>query len=415
MKTIRLAVLNTHPIQYFAPFYRVLDQSPLIEPTVLYLSDVSLRGGRDPGFGLSVSWDIDLLDGYASRFIGAAQARTPRGFFSLIAPGLWPELTSGRYDAVLIHGHNFAANWIALAAARAAGLTVLARGDSHADLERGGLKAALRRPIVRAFYHACHRYLAIGSRNAAFYRDLGMPADRIVLAPFAVDNERFAAARRQGAGERARTRARHGIDADRPAVLFVGKLTPQKRPADLIEAMARLRAQTDARCSLVFCGSGELEAELRGRCAGAGLDKVVFTGFVNQAALPGLYAAADIFAFPADGEESWGLAVNEAMAAGLPVVVSRQVGCAADLVVDGVNGFLPQTGDIDAWSQALGRLVASPALRAAQGRASAEQISSWSYRECLDGFHRALEGAVAPPMAARRDDRRAAALTAAGR
>lgn len=415
MSPIRLAVLNTHPIQYFAPFYRVLDQSPLIEPTVLYLSDVSLRGGRDPGFGASVAWDIDLLDGYASRFIGAAHARTPRGFFSLIAPGLWPELTSGRYDAVLIHGHNFAANWIALAAAKAAGLIVLARGDSHPDLARGRLRAALRRPIVEAFYRSCDRYLAIGSRNAAFYRELGAPADRIVLAPFAVDNERFAAARRQGAVERTRTRARYGIDADGPAVLFVGKLTPQKRPADLIEAMARLRVRTDARCSLVFCGSGELEAELRGRCAVAGLDKVVFTGFVNQAALPHLYAAADIFALPADGEESWGLAVNEAMAAGLPVVVSRQVGCAADLVAEGVNGFLPQTGDIDAWSHALGRLIASPALRASQGRASAERISNWSYGACLDGFHRALDGAVAPRRAAARGHHRAPTLTVAGR
>ena len=396
MKPVRLAVLNTHPIQYFAPFYRVLDQSPRIEPTVLYLSNFGLRGGQDPGFGASVAWDIDLLDGYTSLFVGPADARTPRGFFSLIATGLWTELTSGRYDAVLIHGHNFAANWIALAAARAVGLTVLVRGDSHPELARGALKAALRRPLVRFFYRRCDRCLAIGSRNADFYRELGVPEERIVLAPFAVNNEHFASAA-SDAVERARVRRMLNIHSNAPAVLFVGKFTRQKRPGDLVEASICLKRAGASPFHLVLCGAGELDEALRQRCAAAGLDNVTFTGFVNQSTLPAIYAACDVFALPADGEESWGLAVNEAMAAGLPVVVSRQVGCAVDLVADGVNGFLPPCGDIDAWSQALSRLIADPALRAAQARASLERISRWSYRECLEGFQRALCEAVAPP------------------
>src|SRR5439155_18234313 len=97
--------------------------------------------------------------------------------------------------------------------------------------------------------------------------------------------------------------------------------------------------------TVVMAGSGEIEAELRGFCAEHELNNVTFTGFVNQSELPALYAAADVFVLPSGADEHWGLAVNEAMCAGLPVVVSREVGCVPDLVRDGVNGFTPCVGD----------------------------------------------------------------------
>ena len=95
-----------------------------------------------------------------------------------------------------------------------------------------------------------------------------------------------------------------------------------------------------------MAGSGELEQELRAYCVEHALDNVVFTGFVNQLELPALYGASDIFALPSE-QEHWGLAVNEAMCASLPIVVSREIGCVPDLVKDGINGFTLATGDVD--------------------------------------------------------------------
>ena len=105
-----------------------------------------------------------------------------------------------------------------------------------------------------------------------------------------------------------------------------------------------------------MAGSGELEQELRQFCAEHALDNIVFTGFVNQSELPALYAASDVFVLPSE-HEPWGLAVNEAMCASLPVVVSREVGCVADLVRDGVNGYTPAAGDIEGLARALRRLI----------------------------------------------------------
>src|SRR5262249_45910530 len=130
-------------------------------------------------------------------------------------------------------------------------------------------------------------------------------------------------------------------------------------------------------------------------CEDHSLDNVVFTGFVNQSELPALYAAADVFALPSENEP-WGLAVNEAMCAGLPVVVSREVGCVADLVQNGVNGYAPDAGDIDGLARALRLLIEDKGLRRRQGQASLVRIRQWSYSECLEGIRAALAGLRCP-------------------
>src|SRR5215813_12624642 len=128
----RIAVVNSHPIQYFAPLYAYLNAAPDLDVTALYLSDFSIRGGKDVGFGQDVTWDLDLLAGYRSVFLGdAAHTRQPEGFWSLIAPQVRSELRSGRYDVLWLHGHQYAANLIALMAAKTAGLPVMMRGDPH--------------------------------------------------------------------------------------------------------------------------------------------------------------------------------------------------------------------------------------------------------------------------------------------
>ena len=110
----------------------------------------------------------------------------------------------------------------------------------------------------------------------------------------------------------------------------------------------------------------------------------MFTGFVNQSELPALYAASDVFVLPSE-DEPWGLAVNEAMCAGLPVVVSREVGCVPDLVRDGVNGYTPAAGDVDGLARALRRLIEDEDLRRRQGQASLARILQWGYRAVLGG------------------------------
>jgi glycosyltransferase involved in cell wall biosynthesis len=391
-KVTRIAVLNSHPIQYFAPLYAYLNRAPDLEVTALYLSDFSIRGGRDSGFGRDVKWDLDLLYGYRSVFLGdAARRREPGGFWSLVAPQIWNELRTGSYDVLWLHGHNYAANLIALTTAKSAGLPVMMRGETHLGLPSGRIKSVLRRPMMSMLYRSCDRLLAIGSANAAFYLAMGVPKDKICLVPYSVDNERFVRAATLDSRQRLEIRARFKLPADQPVILYAAKFTPRKRPGDLLEAVRRLQSTTNQRFTVLMVGSGELEHELRALCAEYALDDVVFTGFVNQSELPALYGASDVFVLPSQ-QEPWGLAVNEAMCAGLPVVVSREVGCVVDLVQHGVNGYTPAAGDINGLAKALQSLIGDEQLRLRQGRASRARILQWGYQQCLDGIRSALVG-----------------------
>ena len=256
-KVTRIAVLNSHPIQYFAPLYAYLNAAPDLEVTALYLSDVSIRGGKDAEFGQDVKWDVDLLHGYRSVFLGkASRKRNPEGFWSLVAPQVWTELRSGRYDVLWLHGHNYAANLIALAAAKSVGMPVMMRGDTHLGLPRYGVKAVIRRPLMGTLYGWCDRMLAVGSANAAFYRAMGVPDHKIFLVPYAVDNDRFVEAAKMTEEQKIGIRKRYNIPSEEPAVLFAAKFIQRKRPGDVLKAAQLLRSETKRSFTVVMAGSG---------------------------------------------------------------------------------------------------------------------------------------------------------------
>ena len=394
----RIAVVNSHPIQYFGPLYARLNQSPHLDITALYLSDFSLRNDVDAGFGQKVAWDIDTLDGYRSVFIAPGyDRRRPGGFWSMVAPQIWREVTSGRYDYLWLHGHNYAANLIALAAAKAIGMPVFTRGETHLGLARPAWKRGLRSLAMPAFYGLFDACLAIGAANRRFYREMGVSEDRIHLTPYSVDNERFAKASRLSPAKRVALRHRLGATDDRPIIFFASKFTPRKRPHDLVAAFAQLRSSGLA-AHLVLAGSGELEPALRRKVAELDLgEQVHFTGFVNQSALPQLYGACDVFVLPSDNEP-WGLIVNEVMAAGMPVVVADEVGCAADLVRSGVNGETFVAGNVDGLAAALQRVLGDRTRLRAMAKASRRIIAGWGYDQVGEG----LLAAIAATCARRR-------------
>jgi glycosyltransferase involved in cell wall biosynthesis len=389
MQKFRIAFVNTHPIQYFAPLYAYLNQTAEFAVTALYLSDFSIRGSVDRAFGHPLKWDIDLLSGYDVRFVKGASVRNePTGFFSIIAPQIWHEVNHGGFDALIVHGHTPAAALIAVAAARWAGLPVFTRGETHLGLNRPSLKRLARKPLMRAFYRRLSGALAIGSANAAFYRAMGMPEDRIFSMPYTIDNVRFTEGSRLSEVQRKQVRAALGVTNDDPIVLYAGKLQARKHPDDVLRAAARLRDR-GLRFHVVMVGSGEMTAALVNLAGRFGLDNVHFHGFANQSTLPEIYGASDVFVLPSENEP-WGLVVNEAMCAGLPIVASAEIGCAADLIQAGVNGQTFATGDVEGLASALHLMFADAGTRRRMGLASSQIISRWSYAECASGLRTAL-------------------------
>ena len=389
MHKLRIAFVNTHPIQYFAPLYAYLNQTGAFVVTALYLSDFSVRGSLDAAFGQVVKWDVDLLSGYDVRFVeGAGVRNEPAGFFSIIAPQIWREVSRGGFDALVVHGHTPAAALIAVAAAKWAGLPVFARGETHLGLRRGLLKRLVRKPLMSAFYRSLSGVLSIGTANAAFYRAIGMPEERIFSMPYTVDNARFSKSSQLPNEQRSEVRATLGVTDDDPIVLYAAKLHARKHPDDVLRAAASLKDR-GVRFHVVMVGSGEMTAELVSLATRLGLENAHFHGFANQSVLPQIYGAADVFVLPSESEP-WGLAVNEAMCAALPIVASAEVGCVADLVRAGVNGQTFAAGDVEDLANALHPILVDREIRKRMGAASRTIISRWSYAECAAGLQAAL-------------------------
>lgn len=403
----RLAIVCSHAIQYLAPWFRVLAQSPRLDVTVLYGDDHGLtRGGHDPGFGRDVRWDVDLLSGYRSERLRNDSPRPGVGTFTGIASTqVFGRLTPARFDAVLIQGWNFALYPLALAAARLRGLPVLLRAESvrfegEPPAPATTPRAVLKRAVLRRYLGACAAALYVSRGNRRLLKDYGVPDERLFSSPYAVDGERFALPAPERRAAREAVRARLGIRGDRPLLLFVGKLQPVKAPALLLDAYAALRARgTDA--ALCLAGDGPLRETLAARtnAGDRALADVILAGFQNQSELPALYAAADALVLPSV-RETFGVVVVEAMHAGLPVVASDRVGCAEDLITPGHTGEIFPQGDAAALTAALERLLGpgtgtgAIARCQARGEEARARAATWSYAEATAGLVAALDAVV---------------------
>lgn len=360
MSTSRLGIVVSHPIQYQAPLYRYLQEHTDVHPHVLFLTDHGVGPSYDPGFGREIRYDVPLLDGYDHEFVANRSPRpSPSTPFGAIDPALPAAIRRAHLDAVLVHGYSNLSHWLAYATATALRLPYLLRGESRPDpaappAPKIAVKRAVKRAVLQPLVRGAAACLAIGADNRAYYLAYGARPEQIFPAPYSVDNARFAASGAEGRTQRGRLLGELGLDPCRPTVLFAAKLQPWKRPLDVVDAVDRL----DGAASLIVIGDGPLRPALEARRAARPWMRTL--GFVNQSEIARWYGATDLFVLPSE-HEPWGLAVNEAMAAGAVPIVSDAVGCAPDLVAPGAGWVYP-VGDVAALAAALAEAIRPGAL-----------------------------------------------------
>lgn len=386
----RLAILQSHPIQYVAPLFRRLAQDEDIDLTVYYCSRQGLEEYEDEGFGQKVKWDVPLLEGYHSQFLpNQGTADSSGSSVSLINFSIIRELQKGNFDAVWVHGHHYISDLLAMGAAKLWGIPIFMRCESHLQLQRSPLKRLLRKPILSLLYRKiCAACLPIGTRNREFYLFHGVRRRHLFTVPYAVDNQFFRVTTREFRKTPLDIKTKYDLPKEKPLLLFASKLTERKRPMDLLQAFHRLR-ENGSDAALVFVGSGEEESKLRSYVREQGVPDVYFLGFCNQSELPAIYAACDVFVLPSENEP-WGLVINEVMCAGLPVVACQEIGAVKDLVISGRNGFTFSAGDIESLTIHLRVLVEDNALRTQMGQESLNIICDWDFEACVQGVKAAL-------------------------
>ena len=388
----RVLAIATHPVQYMAPIFRRMAAHPGFNLHVAYCSLRGAEAAHDPEFGAKVQWDVPLLEGYSWTHV-PNRGSGDESFFGVRNPGIAKLIREGKYDAVLCFvGYVRATFWIAWRAAKSSKAAFLFGTDTNTLAPRDGRKwkSTVKKILWPRLFRLADQVIvpSSGARDLMFALDL--PAERVTLTPYSVDNDWWM--RQSAMVDRAAVRTSWGASAADTVILFCAKLQPWKRPGDLLRAFAEARL-SDA--LLVIAGEGPLRAELESQAAALGIAaRVRFLGFVNQSQLPAVYTAADLMVLPSE-YEPFAVVVNEAMCCGCPVAASDHVGAARDLVAPVRKEFVYCCGDISALAALLKDTPADRARLASLRPAAVAHMQTWSPERNIAATLEAIEIAVA--------------------
>lgn len=381
---MRLAIVSSHPVQYNAPFFSELSRRKGIDLRVFYGWEGTARQ-NDPEFGQTIAWDVPLLDGYEWEMV-PNRSRDPgtHRFGGIDNPEMLARISAWGPDAVLVYGWAFRTHLRVMRYFRGR-RPVLFRGDStHQSGTGGRFKKIWRGVALRWVYRHVDLALYPGRRNREYLRAAGLGEERTAWMPHAVDVARFGDDSHLAAAEAERLTM--GIGEGDTAFLTAGKFVPWKAYDLLIRAF-RQAAGASSRTHLVLVGAGPLEGDLRQL---AGEDpRIHFAGFRNQMQMPMVYRVGDCFVMPSRSE-TWGLGVNEAMAAGRAVITSDRVGSAPDLVEGRPYGQVFSSGSAADLAGALQRFMVTRGNLLLLGRRARSEIQSWSVPAAADALMGAL-------------------------
>jgi len=346
----------------------------------------SMRTGENAYLLRTLFQGVRYIDAVSGRKVAPADLRG-----QLIA-----ELNTAAPEVLILKGYSFLDSLIALAWAREKRVPVVVMSESHAgDFERVAWKEWLKRQLMRDVSAA----LVGGRPHARYMHSLGVPRDRIFMGYDVVDNDHFGRGADHARNSAREMRARHGLPER--YILASGRFIPKKDFATLVRAFARYRSQVRdgerPAWDLVILGDGEERAFLERLRDELNLrDAVHLPGFRGYDDLPAFYGLADAFVHPSEREQ-WGLVVNEAMACGLPVLLTDKCGCAEDLVIDGKTGFQFPVGDVEILGEHLLRLWRNDDRRRAMGMAARRRIASFSPEAFARGLEKACHRALESP------------------
>jgi glycosyltransferase involved in cell wall biosynthesis len=368
----RVVILTDIIAPYRIPVFNALALREELDLRVIFLCETDERLRQWRVYSDEIRFPYQVL---RSRWFRGGKKKI------LIHRGLARALEAANPDAVICGGYNYLAFWQALWWSRRRAVEFVLWSESNGRDARAG------RPLVEAlksyFLKRCDRFVVPGKASFDYLHALGVHETKIVNAPNAVDNRFFAAE-----AEKIRVNAseiRRKLTLPRRFILFVGRLIPEKGVFDLLGAYAKLENGLRSEIALVFAGDGISKRELKLRAEQISPGNITFTGFLHREDLPAHYALAEVLVLPTHSDP-WGLVVNEAMACGLPIIVTNVAGCSDDLVKDGWNGYVIPVQDLDKLSHALEAVVRCPERRREMSANSFERIQNFSPEMCAAGL-----------------------------
>ena len=297
---------------------------------------------------------------------------------------------------VAINGYSYHDAWSALIWCKRNRRPAILMSDSKCDdAPRSVWKEWLKQRIVRQFDSA----LCAGVSSRNYLEQLGMKSEEIFEGLDAIDNDFFWQGARQARQNRDSHRSLPGLETQEAFFLASARCVKGKNLDGLMNAYALYRRRVceagvgQIPWRLVILGDGPERSALERMVHSIGIQGVCFAGFHQIDQLPTYYGLASVFIHPTH-QDTWGLVVNEAMAAGLPVLVSKQAGCAPDLVHEGENGFTFSPDDMGTLTNLMMLMSSGQVDLMAMSQASRNRIKEWGPERFAQGLYGALQAAI---------------------
>lgn len=389
---VRLAIVVSHPIQHFTPFYRAIARTDGIVLRVFFCSRLGAEKYFDKEMGVEIAWEMDLLGGYDHIFLPEAETIRETGFTKINNPSIPQYLSAFRPHVVLHYGYSQLTQMRSILWCKRNKIAAMMIGDSELLRHRAFWKRTVKMATLPILYRNIDSILTVGDKNEAYYRHYLVNKTKMFRSPFTIDEDTFREVREQRTGRRRQFREEHDIPEENFLVLFVGKLTETKRPHDLIRAAAIIahQGQRDRRVRFAVAGNGNLLNELTNAVKDQNLP-VHFLGFVNVDKLTDVYCAADALIHPAE-KDAHPLITSEAACVGLPLIVSDRVGSVGptDIARPGENTIVYPCGDVNALAAAIMQLASHYNLQRSMSEASLRIYSELDVNESLQGLKDAI-------------------------
>jgi 1,2-diacylglycerol 3-alpha-glucosyltransferase len=374
----RLALITEIISPYRIPLFNVLAKHEGVDLHVMFLAETDPDLRKWKVYKDEIKFSYQVLPSWRKR-VGR--------YNGLLNRGVGSALSAFAPDVVVCGGYNYVASWQALLWSRMKQIPFLLWSESNVqDVRRA-------HPIVEfikdEFLSRCSGFVVPGRSAGEYLRAHKIREELIFVAPNAVDNEFFATSASEARQNGVMRRTELGLPER--YFLFVGRLVREKGVFELLSAYARLDQSIREQVGLVLAGEGAERAQLEALATAISPGIVKFAGFAQREQLSSYYALAEVLILPTYSDP-WGLVVNEAMACGLPVIVSKVAGCAADLVREIWNGLLTLPRDESSLLAAMTKIASQPELRNIMRGNSSRHISHYSPEAWSLGITRALEG-----------------------
>lgn len=379
----RIAIVSTHPIQYYAPWFALLAKEKDIELKVFYTFSQRQTDLFDNQFGQKIEWDIPLLEGYNFDFVLNTSSKPDLGnFWGVKCPALIEKIEVWEATHILIFGWNYHAHLRVMRHFKNK-IPVWFRGDSTLLDEKSGLKLILRRLFLKWVYSYVDYAFYVGTNNKKYFEVHGLKENQLLYTPHAIDNERFFDNAANQYEIKAKAWRRNlNIDEDSIVILFAGKFDQNKNPDFLINAIQAYNGLSPQKIKLLLIGSGPLESKLNEMIVED--ENIQLLPFQNQSIMPVVYRLGNIYCMPSY-RETWGLAINEAMACGIPIICSDNIGATIDLIINGQNGFTFNANNLESLISILKKMHNTDVIKK-MGKKSQDIIKNWSFKKITESI-----------------------------